>query len=112
MHTMSHPHPTPAHSPTTPTPRRNTTVTLVGADPHPPKPTPIWRAALARWRQAVAGAILLGVLAMTLRAAVHELGARGVWLTIGSVVVIAIPAAIDAGDHTHSQPRPSTRKWT
>jgi hypothetical protein len=49
---------------------------------------------------------------MTLRAAVHELGARGVWLTIGSVVVIGIPAAIDAGDRAHGHLPPRTRKWT
>ncbi len=113
MHTMAHAHATPAQSdPTTPTSRRRTTPTVVRADTHPPTPTSIWRAALARWQQAVAVSILLGVLVMTLRAAVYELGVKGVWLTIGSAVLMGIPAAIDACDRAHGQLPPRMHRWT
>jgi hypothetical protein len=116
MHTMAYAHATPAHSDptTTPTSRRRTTLTVVRADTHPPTPMPmsIWRVALARWQQALAVSILLGVLVMTLRAAIDELGVKGVWLTIGSAVLIGIPAAIDACDGAHGQLPPRTRKWT
>jgi hypothetical protein len=91
---------------------RRATLTVVRADTHPP--TSIWRAALARWQQALAVSILLGVLVMTLRAAIDQLGVNGVWLTIGSAVLIGIPAAIDARgrDRAHGQLPPRTRKWT
>lgn len=49
---------------------------------HPTIPTPRWTTVLARWPQAIAVAMLLGLFAWTIRAAIHERGAPGVWATI------------------------------
>ncbi len=114
---MTNPHPTPARQHhATPTPPRDASRTLVDAGRYPSTRRRIWRAALARWRPALVVtlvvAVVVGVLAMTLRAAYLEQGAQGLWATIGTCVVMGIPAALDYYDRAHGHPLPPrTDKW-
>jgi len=57
--------------------------------------------------------MLLGTFVMTIRAAVHEQGAPGVWPTIAFWVVLGTPAAMDLYGRAHGYlpPPPRSDKW-
>ncbi len=85
--------------------------TLMRADSDPPTPRP--RAPRPCWQHVLAGGVLLGLFVMTIRAAVHELGAPGVWATIAFWVLMGTPAAIEWYDRAHGSlpPPPRSDKW-
>ncbi len=86
--------------------------TPLRADTHPPTPLPRWRALPPYRRHVLAGGVLLGLLVWTIRAALYEQGASGVWLPIAFWLVVSIPAALDHCDRAHGDLRPPrSDKW-
>ncbi len=57
--------------------------------------------------------MLLGLFVMTIRAAVHEQGAPGVWATIAFWAVMGAPAAMDLYGRAHGYLPPPrwSDKW-
>jgi fatty acid desaturase len=78
---------------------------------YPTIPTPRWTTVLAGWPKAIAVAMLLELFVMTIRAAVHEQGAPGVWATIAFCVLVGGGAAHDVHDCAHGDLPPRRHKW-
>lgn len=77
---------------------------------HPPA-TP-WRTRLLRrWPEVSVLLILLGLFVWTIRLALRERGAGGVWATITLWVAMGIPAALDRYDRAHGHLPPRSHKW-
>jgi len=56
--------------------------------------------------------MLLGLFVLTIRAALREEGAAGVWATIGFWVGMGGPAAPDFSDRGHGDLPPRSNTWT
>jgi hypothetical protein len=84
--------------------------TLTRADTDPTTSRP--RVVLPCWQHVLAAGVLLGLFAMTIRAALREEGASAVWATIGLWVVMGIPAILSRGDRAHGHRPSRTDKWT
>ena len=85
---------------------------LVRADTDPPTPTRRPRAARPCWQHMLAGGMLLGLFAMTIRAALHDQGAPGVWATLAAWAVIGGSAATDLYGRAHGYLPPLRRSDT
>ncbi len=86
--------------------------TLVRAATDPSAPTPSRRAVLPCWHHALGAGMLLGLFVLTIRAALREEGAAGVWATIGFWVGMGGPAAPDFSDRAHGDLPPRSNTWT
>jgi hypothetical protein len=87
--------------------------TLARADTDPSTPMPRRRAVLPCWQHVIAAGMLLGLFVWTIRGALHEQGAVGVWATIACWIFVGTPAALDLYDRAHGKILPPrTDKWT
>ncbi|HZC99234.1 MAG TPA: hypothetical protein VFA46_03305 [Actinomycetes bacterium] len=83
------------------------------AQADPPAPTPPPRTAGSRWHHLVVAGVYLGLVVWTVRLALHEQGAQGVWVTILFWMFMGPPAVIEQCDRAHGRPRPpQPHKWT
>ena len=67
----------------------------------PSTPRPRWRTILERWPDAIAVAVLLAIVAMTIRAARSQSDPTGVAATIGVVVLLGVAVVRDLDDRAH-----------
>lgn len=86
--------------------------TPLRADTDSSTPTPRRRAVLPCWHHELAAGVLLGLFVWTIRAALHERDASGVWATITFWAVMGVPAALDLYDRAHGDLPARSDKWT